>query len=306
MLGLVVLHNARRGAQSGLRPGTLLAEGPPMCHLVRAMQRDDIPAVDAMLRRAFQVSFSQATRLAEHLEQPRGRSFLAEFDGSVAGVVFGNDYRRRAYVSLMGVDPQVQRRGIATALLEALLDWARDRSFRDVRLDATPAGARLYERLGFADVDRTLVFVRELVTPVAAIGGVRRASPADRARILALDAVSLNADREPIIVPLVAGRPTFIADAANGYAVLQARTDGVVVGPLIADDAMTAHALLLAALAAAAPGWAFLYVPASNLAVVELARATGFREQRSLRHMVRGESIGPGATLFGRVNLGQG
>jgi predicted N-acetyltransferase YhbS len=118
---------------------------------VRRLRADDIPAVDPIMRAAYGVERPYAERIAAYLRQRGTLPLVAEHDSRVAGAVFGLDYTTSAYVALMGVAPALHRRGIGNALMTALMAWSDERGFRDVRLDATPAGAPLYERFGFAD-----------------------------------------------------------------------------------------------------------------------------------------------------------
>src|SRR5207253_338766 len=58
-------------------------------------------------------------------------------------------YGRAGWVGMVLVDPEFRRRGVATALMGAALDHLRRRGVTTVKLDATPAGRSVYERLGF-------------------------------------------------------------------------------------------------------------------------------------------------------------
>ena len=58
----------------------------------------------------------------------------------------------QAHVRMLGVDPEVQRRGVGRALMEASLDQARRTGKRRVTLETTVAmlpAQRLYESMGF-------------------------------------------------------------------------------------------------------------------------------------------------------------
>src|SRR5262245_24795116 len=59
-----------------------------------------------------------------------------------------------AWVGMVLVDPACRRRGVATALVGAALDYLRRRDVSTVKLDATPAGRPVYERLGFVPEGR--------------------------------------------------------------------------------------------------------------------------------------------------------
>ncbi len=56
-----------------------------------------------------------------------------------------------AYISTISTDPRWRRRGMAAAIMEALLEVAREAGIDNVDLHATAEGRPLYERLGFAE-----------------------------------------------------------------------------------------------------------------------------------------------------------
>ncbi|GMA14047.1 GNAT family N-acetyltransferase [Deinococcus metallilatus] len=57
----------------------------------------------------------------------------------------------KAYVMNMYVAPEHRRRGLAEALMRAVLAEAEARGLRSVSLHAAPLGRRIYERLGFVE-----------------------------------------------------------------------------------------------------------------------------------------------------------
>ena len=63
-----------------------------------------------------------------------------------------------AWLGLMAVDPARQRRGIGQTLVEALVARAQELGSAVVLLDASDAGAPVYERVGFVDDDRVRVY----------------------------------------------------------------------------------------------------------------------------------------------------
>jgi GNAT superfamily N-acetyltransferase len=272
---------------------------------VRRMTVDDVADVDRLLRAAYDIERPYRHRIEAHLRQRGIMPLLAEYDGRTAGTVFGNDYGTSAYVSMMGVDPTLQRRGIANALMIALIAWFDERGFRDVRLDATAAGAPLYERFGFADFGETAAFGRERVAEPRAVAA--RSADATRAAVVArIDAAAFGADRSPVLEPLLAAHGALVAADARGYAVVQRLTSNAIVGPWIAHDPAVARELLDDALAELDDREVALFVPATNPAAMELAAAAGFVERRRLRHMIRGAGSMPSPMVFGRANLGQG
>jgi GNAT superfamily N-acetyltransferase len=87
-------------------------------------------------------------------------SFLAAMEtGQVVGggAVYvvswpGNPYDRlqkRAFILNVFTEPEFRRRGIARALVGAMVDWCRAHGFHSVRLLASEAGHPLYQSMGF-------------------------------------------------------------------------------------------------------------------------------------------------------------
>ncbi len=83
----------------------------------------------------------------------RERCWIAEVDDKFAGhVMLVKATDEVAKLRLMIVDPEARNRGIAAALMSALLDFARKAGYRRVILwthSNLDAARRLYERTGF-------------------------------------------------------------------------------------------------------------------------------------------------------------
>jgi GNAT superfamily N-acetyltransferase len=103
-------------------------------------------------------------------KQERGDSqvfFAVSGDRVVGMAAFSlmDEYRvaalgqRRGWVNSVFVVPEYRRRGIALALMNAGLDWLRERDCVKVRLRTSDDGQALYERLGFVrgrEMERSL------------------------------------------------------------------------------------------------------------------------------------------------------
>jgi GNAT superfamily N-acetyltransferase len=60
----------------------------------------------------------------------------------------------------MYVERAHRRKGIAQALMEAMIDWCRDHEFAYVSLHASQQGRGLYEKLGFRPTDEMRLELR--------------------------------------------------------------------------------------------------------------------------------------------------
>jgi ribosomal protein S18 acetylase RimI-like enzyme len=84
---------------------------------------------------------------------------LAEVDGEVAGTVGAGpgEFSSSAALTALWVDPRYRDRGVGSALVEAVVEWAQSQGFTQVLLWVTEANRnaeRLYVHHGFARTGR--------------------------------------------------------------------------------------------------------------------------------------------------------
>ena len=81
--------------------------------------------------------------------QPEG-CFQAINADRLVGTVTTTCYQRElAWIGMMLVDANARRQGIGTQLMQRAIDGLHSQEMRTIKLDATPAGRPLYQRLGF-------------------------------------------------------------------------------------------------------------------------------------------------------------
>ena len=88
-----------------------------------------------------------------HAVRTRTR-FIAEVDGVAVGTSSGGDgdASGAAALTAMWVDPGFRRQGIGDALVQRVIEWARETGYRELFLwvvDGNGSAERLYERNGF-------------------------------------------------------------------------------------------------------------------------------------------------------------
>jgi ribosomal protein S18 acetylase RimI-like enzyme len=274
---------------------------------IRALRAADVKPLARVLAMAYESPHNFELPLEGYLRRRAAATFVAAVDGRPVGLVIGNDYGTTAYVSMMGVDPALQRRGVGSALMDALLAWSRDRRFAAIELDATPSGQALYAAFGFVEAGQTLVYA------AAARGGDSRAarpySAGDRDAVLAADRAAFGGDRSDVLLPLLELRinTVFVSGprgAVDGFAVAQPRSE--LLGPVVAPDAGSAARLIDATRARLSASHR-LNVFSGNRGAQAILTARGYRLARSLAHMLLGTP--PQAArdrLFARINLGHG
>jgi GNAT superfamily N-acetyltransferase len=173
----------------------------------------------------------------------------------VATVVLTRYPPGAAVISMVLVATRLERRGLGTRLMRHVLEQSGP---GPVYLYATANGRPLYEKVGFATIDRMTTYVGRLqpaADPAAPVS--RPARDDDLPAILALDAAAFGADREQLVARL----PAFCErlrvlehdGQITGYAGSWRNMETVVIGPAIAADAGGAQTLI-ADLAAEADG----------------------------------------------------
>jgi GNAT superfamily N-acetyltransferase len=97
--------------------------------------------------------------VADGLRDGSYQAWLAEVDGRVVAgggvAIVGfqptpfEPTARRAWILNMYTEPAFRRQGLARQVLESIIEWCREQSFRSVFLHASDAGFPLYQSEGF-------------------------------------------------------------------------------------------------------------------------------------------------------------
>ena len=225
--------------------------------------------------------------------EPSG-CFAGEVDeqpvATTTTTTYGTDL---AWIGMVLVDSKFRRRGIATAMLEHCLKvLLNDRGVNCVKLDATPAGAAVYEKLGFR-VDCELARW-EASTP----RGRSREWPAaeyDSFRFRDLDEKAFGANRIAFLDRLARDSSHCLSVDA-GFGMFRSGERAGYLGPVVSSDTATAESLIESLLTSSGQAPAFWDIPEGNASAVELARRLGFHRQRRLIRMWTGQVNVPGDT----------
>lgn len=138
---------------------------------VRPATADDVPAIAALERDGLGADAWSEGLVAEGVlgNLPTIEYLVAEVGGVVAGHATASIVADIAELQRIAVDPAHRRRGLATALLDAVVDLARasgaDRLLLEVREDNAGALA-FYAARGFVEVDRRRRYYRDGATAV--------------------------------------------------------------------------------------------------------------------------------------------
>lgn len=260
---------------------------------IRTMTAADLPLG---MRLRGQAGFNQTEAdWRRFLElQPDG-CFVAELDGEPVGTVTNCVFGPIGWIAMLLVDERVRRRGIGTRLTQHALDYLETRGVATARLDATPRGRLVYEKLGFV-AEYELVRLEGTAPGGPTPGTVDRLTPDRLDALAALDEQATATPRRRLIERLCGERPeaTWVfpaGDTIAGYMTLRAGTNATQIGPCVALSDEPGRALGDAALAFCAGKRVFVDVPVDNRPAMQWAESKGLVVQRPFTRMRRGGPV---------------
>lgn len=116
---------------------------------IRRLSYADLPSVLAIERRIFPAPWSLAMFVLE-LSKPSGICLAATREGRLVGYLVCSRYADVWHLMNVAVVPERRREGIATRLIEAMLDEAgRDARYTLEVRTSNSAAIAMYERFGF-------------------------------------------------------------------------------------------------------------------------------------------------------------
>jgi GNAT superfamily N-acetyltransferase len=226
--------------------------------------------------------------------------FVAEWDGQTAGTVATIIYQRRfAWIGMVLVDPELRKKGVGTALLLKALEHLEANRIPCVKLDATPQGKPIYERLGFRteyEIERH-VLTRE-ATPNASLGAALDPS-GHLERLFEMDREVFGADRSVLLRSLAVSAPELVAialsgDAVKGFALGRKGSLADHLGPWVALNGGAAREVLENFLLRSRRQVVLVDVLKDNPWAPALLAEHGFKFSRTLTRMFRGGNAHPG------------
>jgi GNAT superfamily N-acetyltransferase len=224
--------------------------------------------------------------------------FIAEWDGEPAGSATTTIHDGKvAWIGMVLVLPAFRGRGLGTALLKHAIAHLQSRGIPSIKLDATPAGKRVYVPLGFRD-EYALERVEGIADRGSQISNLKSQISNCRVEdILALDREAFGVSREPVLRRLVRENASLCWQARDGFLLARPGANAWLIGPWVARNADAAEALLQTALDRLAGQRVFADVPVNHPARALVARH-GFTTQRPLTRMWLGCNDWPGNTAL--------
>jgi predicted N-acetyltransferase YhbS len=263
--------------------------------VIRQMTQADLPAADELRRLAGWNQTPEDWRVLLSFE-PNG-CFVAVPEGTVVGTVTTTTYGRTlAWIGMMLVHPDYQRRGIATRLMQRSLEYLRGCGVGCVKLDATPVGRPVYEKLGFVAESALTRYQRPAGAQVRLENpGARPLIDEDWAAVDAIDGRGFGVSRLRVLREL--GKCSLAAlvwpadGAISGFGMLRRGANAVYLGPIVCGSEEGSGSLIGALLHLARGRPVFWDVPASNEKAKRAAERFGFAPLRPLTRMRLGPDV---------------
>jgi GNAT superfamily N-acetyltransferase len=230
---------------------------------------------------------------------PNGCFVMADTDkivGTSATISYEDKF---AWIGMVLVDPDHRNRGIGTTLLQRAVEYLDGAGIPTLKLDATPAGKPLYEKMGFVteyEIDRWVLKRSVSVKPMTQ---GKSASEEALSEALDFDRQAFGADRSKLLHSYNAQAPDLTLVAQNdgklsGYAFGRRGLFADHMGAWMARDDETARTLLSQFLQRSSRDTIIVDALKSSSVAGELLRGSGFAPVRLLTRMYRGPNSNPG------------
>jgi len=227
---------------------------------------------------------------------------VAVKEGRVVGTVTTVNYEDRfAWIGMVLVDPEERGQGIGTQLLREALEVLS--KVPSIKLDATPAGHPVYQKLGFQDEYR-LSRMETVVSDASVkltndLAPVQLMTDADLDKVCELDRAVFGADRRATLRWMLAGAPEYawvITEQGTiaGYTFGRHGVNFEQLGPVVARDRAAARRLVGACLGRHAGKPFVIDASRHDGDWVRWLESVGFREQRPFIRMFYGANSSPG------------
>jgi predicted N-acetyltransferase YhbS len=223
--------------------------------------------------------------------------FVAETEGRVVGTAATIVYEGRfAWIGMVLVDPEWRGQGIGTRLLGKTIEHLEARGVPTMKLDATPEGKPIYEKLGFLSEYQ---IERWKLNRPASQRSAQAGTHPGLEEVLQVDREVFGADRSDLLRSLASAAPDLTLvqkqrDEVAGYAFGRQGSRADHLGPWMARNESSACQLLEEFLCRSTRETIFVDGTKPNPWSLPLLRAHGFEFSRPLTRMYRGRNAFPG------------
>jgi GNAT superfamily N-acetyltransferase len=230
--------------------------------------------------------------------QPDG-CFVAMLDGKPVGTLTTCVFGPVAWIAMVLVDSEYRGRGVGTALMHQALEFLEQQGVSSARLDATPLGQPLYEKLGFV-AEYSLHRYEGSLPPAEPKQGpvplsVEPLIPAYVPDVLQIDREVTQTDRRKLLLRLASEFPETMrvlrgASATLGFCGARPGARALQIGPCLARGP-AGRSLLEDVRQQYGRKQVFIDIPDDNEPAFRWALETGLTKQRLLLRMGRGRAL---------------
>jgi ribosomal protein S18 acetylase RimI-like enzyme len=266
--------------------------------ILRTLTFSDIGfALSQITREGWVQSRAVFASIVEH--DPAGGLIAESGDGPAALLTTAN-FGSTGWIGHLIVLPEHRKIGLGTRMMHKAMEHLHKHGVSTIRLEADPPGMGIYRRLGFVEEHESLRFRATRSTQPSPAVALQEKDLAD---VLAFDIKTTGEDRGRYLEILYKNSQQALVmrrdNRLTGYLLAMPTSDGVNLGPFLAEDRATAEALL----SAAPDGVSTLGLPASNHEGVALMQELGFEQRPSCTRM----HLGPrpeqnAACIYGIAN----
>jgi ribosomal protein S18 acetylase RimI-like enzyme len=221
--------------------------------------------------------------------------FVATVDNFVVGTVASCLFDSVAWIGMLLVDEEYRRVGVATRLMQHVLSELDRHDARSIRLDATPMGVGLYDKLGFKRQFRVTRYggIPRITPALPSHYGTTPYVPEHLDAVLRLDQQVTRVDRSKLIRSLLTKDDTFarvvLGDAGlNGFLIARPGSNAIQIGPVVASQLPAGTALLLDAVRCYRNETCYIDIPEFHSHAIELMNALQLSPLREFLRMCRG------------------
>lgn len=255
------------------------------------MRMDNMPDLMSLTRQA---KWNQREEDWRFFMENSSGCYTMLHQNKVVGTVTTISYENKiSWIGMVLVDQAFRRMGIAAALMGKAMEFLKDSE--SVKLDATPAGKLVYEKLGFKDEFTIRRMEHHAGIPLPAVD--KRISPLslkDLPEIIALDQEAIGAGRANLLQYLLEqnlGVKYSSGEKIEGYCLARHGENFTHIGPLIANNSDIAIKLINAILQNIGNKPAIIDAVNMNDDFMKHLSEVGFSEQRFFTRMHKGANI---------------
>jgi GNAT superfamily N-acetyltransferase len=260
---------------------------------IRQMIVEDVP-VGMRLREHAGFNQTQADWRRFLALEPQG-CFVGEWEGEAVGTVANFVFSSIGWIAMLLVDKRFRGRGIGTRLMQHAMDYLQQRRVATMRLDATPMGRPIYEKLGFV-AEYELARLEGLASNGRSHQDAQRVLPEQLEKVFALDEQVTGTERARLIQRLyheTLEAMHVVSDGEQfiGYMTSRAGTNAAQIGPGVALTEEAGRTLADTAIHRHSGRPVFIDIPIDNVPAVRWAESCGLTVQRPFTRMRRGEPV---------------